>query len=78
MVVVGLYVDSGGLNMDSGNGGVGGVRQKEMGVNLSGVSVIVMPGTRVIRGGVDVLKRRNEESQQECHAGLDSYRATHH
>lgn len=49
-----------------------GVGKKKVRMNLPSVSVVA------IRSGMDVLKRRNEESQQECQACFDSYRATHH
>jgi hypothetical protein len=49
------------------------VSGKKMRVNLAGMSVAAMIGA-----AVDVLKRRKDESQQECQARLDGYRATHH
>jgi hypothetical protein len=60
------------LDVNSGRGVRNGMGEKEMSVNLPGVSVVSV-GT-----GMDVLERRKKESQQKCQACLDSYRATHH
>jgi hypothetical protein len=50
----------------------GGMRGKKMRMNLAGVRVIAI-GT-----GVNVLKRREAECQQDGQACLDSSGATHH